>query len=135
MNLQSSCVSCSTPDFLYPLEEISMFLGSSLETPYNKAYFRDSILNRAGGKLLKMDNEWPWIILSSSDENLPSEIWIESGDITLHKLLSDSKFRVLPTHSKSICSTNYASGTDLWRAYLKEKKADSVLDVWSLKCL
>ena len=53
----------------------------------------------------------------------------------MDKLLSDSKFKVLPTHSKSICFTNYEPGTDLWRGYLKEKKMNSVLGVWILKCL
>lgn len=48
----------------------------------------------------------------------------------MDKLLSDSKFKVLPTHSKSICFTNYEPGTDLWRGYLKEKK-----DEFSFGCL
>ena len=53
----------------------------------------------------------------------------------MDKLLSDSKFKVFPTHSKFICFTNYASDADLWRGYLKGKKVNSVLGVWILKCL
>lgn len=57
-NPQNAGVLCSTPDFLYPLEEIlylqeEKFFGFSLQTPYNKAHVRGSILNKAAEKAVK----------------------------------------------------------------------------------
>ena len=111
-------------------------LGSSLEMPPKYIPIPEEVFStKLLEKLLKKNNEWRWIILNSSNELLALEIWREPGDVILDKLLSDSKFRVLPTHSKSICFTHCASVADLWRGYLKEKKVNSVLGIWILKCL